>query len=217
MRQPSPGEVESRLRASYALDHLWGETMGSPNGNSKEVPLRLVTRLLETAGVPYALIGGVAMQLHSQEPRSAREIILAVRTYADVPIETLISAGFEHAGRLAYGDTWLAPGTGSPKERTLLKFSAEEDSLVGAVERACVIDVDGMRLRLVAAPDLIALKLADAEDPKRRRSERRQDLADIVTLIEEHPDIDSAVRGLAERLERIREIVGGIASVHESS
>jgi hypothetical protein len=178
--------------------------MGLPGGNSKEAPLRLVTRLFETAGVPYALIGGVAMQLHSQEPRSAREIILAVRTYADVPIETLASAGFDHAGRLANGDTWLAPGTGSPEERTVLKFFAEEDSLVGVVERACVIDVDGMRLRLVAAPDLIALKLADAENPKRRPSERRQDLADILTLIEEHPDIDSAVPGLAERLERIR-------------
>jgi hypothetical protein len=210
MRQPSPGEVESRLRASYALDHLWGETMGSPDGNSKEVPLRLVTKLLETAGVPYALIGGVAMQLHSQEPRSAPEIVLAVRTYADVPIETLTSAGFEHAGRLAHGDTWLAPGTGSPEERTVLKFSAEEDSLVGAVERACIIDLDGMRLRLVTAPDLIALLLAGAEDPKRRPSERRQDLADILTLVEEHPDNESAVPRLAERLQRIHEIVGGI-------
>ena len=76
--------------------------------------------------------------------------------------------------------------------------------MAGAVERACVVDVDGMRLRLVAAPDLVALKLADAEDPKHRRSERRQDLADILTLFEEHPDIDSAVPGLAERLERIR-------------
>lgn len=144
------------------------------------------------------------MQLHSQEPRSAREIVLAIRTYADVPIETLTSAGFEHTGRLPNGDTWLAPGTGSPQERTVLRFSAEEDSLAGAVERACVVDVDGMRLRLVAAPDLVALKLADAEDPKHRRSERRQDLADILTLFEEHPDIDSAVPGLAERLERIR-------------
>ena len=204
MRQPSPGEVESRLRDSYALDHLWGETMGLPGGNSKEASLRLVTRLLETAAVPYALIGGVAMQLHSHEPRSAREIVLAVRGYADIPIETLTCAGFEHAGQLAHGDTWLAPGTGSREERTVLQFLAEEDSLVGAVERACVIDVDGMRLRLVAAPDLVALKLANAESPRRRRSERRQDLADILTLIEEHPDIDSTAPWLAERLERIR-------------
>ncbi|HZL19983.1 MAG TPA: hypothetical protein VFG23_19775 [Polyangia bacterium] len=86
----------------------------------------------------------------------------------------------------------------------MLQFLAEEDSLVGAVERACVIDLDGMRLRLVAAPDLIALKLANAENPKGRPSERRQDLADILTLIEGHPYIDSVVPGLAERLELIR-------------
>jgi hypothetical protein len=204
MRQPSPADVESRLKDSYALDHLWRETMGLPGGNSKEVPLRLVTRLLETADVPYALIGGVAMQRDSQEPRSAREIVLAVETYADVPIEALTSAGFEHAGRLSHSDTWLAPGTGSPEERTDVQFLAEEDSLVGAVERACVIEVDGMPLRLVTAPDLIALKLTGAEDPGRRPSERRQDLADILTLIEEYPDLESAVPGLPERLQRVR-------------
>jgi hypothetical protein len=204
VRQPTPADVESRLRASYALDHLWGETMGLPVGDSKEAPLRLVTGLLETERVPYALIGGVAMQLHSQEPRSTRDIVLAVRTYADVPSEALISAGFEHTGRRAHGDHWLAPGPGLREERTALQFSAEDNALVGTVERACVIEVDGMRLRLVTALDLIVLKLAAAEDPKRRPGERRRDLADILTLIEEHPDIDSAIPGLAERLQRIR-------------
>ena len=58
----------------------------------------------------YALIGGVAVQLHSQEPRTTRDIDLAVKTYAEVPREALLRAGFEHTGRHAHSDNWLAPG-----------------------------------------------------------------------------------------------------------
>lgn len=78
------------LATSYALDRLWRETMGVPEGDSKEGPLRLVAQLLEREGVPYALIGGVAIQLHTEEPRSTLDIDLAVPTYADVPRQALL-------------------------------------------------------------------------------------------------------------------------------
>ena len=67
--------------------------MGLPDGDSKEGPLRLVAQLLEREGVPYALIGGVAVQLHTEEPRSTLDIDLAVPTYADVPRQALLAAG----------------------------------------------------------------------------------------------------------------------------
>lgn len=86
--------------------------MGLPDGDAKEKPLSLLADLLERARVPYALIGGVAVQLHSEEPRSTLGIHLAVPTLADVPHEVLIAAEFEHAGRHAHGDNWRAPGTG---------------------------------------------------------------------------------------------------------
>ena len=66
--------------------------MGLPAGDSKEAPLRLVVQLLERERVPYALIGGVAVQLHTQEPRSTLDIDLAVPTYAHVPRAALLEA-----------------------------------------------------------------------------------------------------------------------------
>ena len=67
-----------------------------------------------------------------------------------------------------------------------------------------MIDVDGLRVRLVTTPDLVILKLAAAEEPKRRPSKREHDLGDILALIEEHPEIESAIPGLADRLQRIQ-------------
>ena len=62
----------------FALDRLWCETMGLIADESKERPLRLLANVLERAGVPYALIGGVAVQLHTVEPRSTLDIDVAV-------------------------------------------------------------------------------------------------------------------------------------------
>ena len=91
MKAPTTTEARERLATAYALDRLWGETMGLPGGDSKEGPLRLVAQLLEREGVPYALIGGVAVQLHTEEPRSTLDIDLAVPTYADIPRQALLA------------------------------------------------------------------------------------------------------------------------------
>lgn len=90
MKAPTTAQARERLATGYALDQLWGETMGLPDGDSKARSLRLVAQLLEREHVPYALIGGVAVQLHTEEPRSTLDIDLAVPTYADVPREALL-------------------------------------------------------------------------------------------------------------------------------
>jgi predicted nucleotidyltransferase len=178
--------------------------MGLPEGDTKEKPLRLVTELLARERVPYALIGDVAVQMHTQEPRSTRDIDLAVRTYLEIPREALLRAGFEHTGRYLHSDNWIAPGPGPQKQRTVVQFSAEEEAFVGAVDRAADIDVGGLRLRLVAPVDLVILKLAAAEAPLRRASKREHDVADVLALLEEHPELKTAVPRLEERLQSIR-------------
>ena len=95
----------------FALDRLWCETMGLIADDSKERPLRLVADVLERAGVPYALIGGVAVQLHTVEPRSTLDIDVAVPRFDDVPRGALLAAGFEYTGRHAQSDNWRAPAT----------------------------------------------------------------------------------------------------------
>ena len=57
--------VQIRLPVGFRLDSLWAETMGIDPSDTKERPLRLVAELLNRAGVAYALIGGVAVQIHT--------------------------------------------------------------------------------------------------------------------------------------------------------
>ena len=199
----TPAKVRDRLAAGHALDQLWSETMGVPEGDSKEKPLRLITEILEREGVTYALIGGVAIQLHTAEPRSTLDIDVAVSTYAEVPREALLDAGFEHTGRHEHSDNWRAPGPGPLQRRTAVQFSAEDDGIADAVRRASTVDLgDGFRLRVATVADLIVLKLAAAEEPKRRPSKREHDVADVLALLEEHPDAGSPA--LRERLQRVR-------------
>ena len=202
MKAPTTTEARERLATAYALDRLWGETMGLPHGDSKEGPLRLVAQLLEREGVPYALIGGVAVQLHTEEPRSTLDIALAVPTYADIPRQALLAAGFEHTGRHEHSDNWRAPGAAPLKLRTAVQFSAEDEGIADAVRHAGVVDLaDGVRLRVASVADLIVLKLAAAIEPARRPSKRVHDVADVLALLEAHPEL-----GSAEMVARVQDV-----------
>lgn len=71
------------------------------------------------------------------------------------------------------------------------------------MSRARTVDAGGFHLRLATATDLLILKLAAAEEPRRRPSKRRQDLLDIITLAEEEPSAATAVPQLRERVEHL--------------
>lgn len=177
--------------------------MGLPEGDSKESSLHLVAEILERERVPYALIGGVAVQLHTAEPRSTLDIDLAVRSYADVPRDALVAAGFEHTGRHTHSDNWRAPGRGPTTARTAIQFSAEDGAIIQAVSRATTVDLgSGVHLRVATVVDLIALKLVAAEASDRRPSKREHDVADVLALMEEHADAVSPE--LIERVGRVR-------------
>jgi hypothetical protein len=176
-------------------------------GDTKEGPLRQVVAVLEATRTAYALIGGLAVQLHSEEPRTTLDIDLAVATFAELPVEELTRAGFEHEGRFAHSDNWRAPGSAARKQRTAIQFSAEDVGIASAVEHARTVEIDGMILRVAIPADLVALKLAAAEEPSRRAKKRRQDFVDIITLVEEHPEAARAVPDLRERLDRLRSVI----------
>ena len=185
----------------FALDRLWCETMGLIADDSKERPLRLMANVLERAGVPYALIGGVAVQLHTVEPRSTLDIDVAVPRFDDVPREALLAAGCEHT---AHSDNWRAPCDGPLATRVAVQFFAEDVGIAEAVARAkSMVLADGLLLRVATAEDLITLKLAAAGEPQRRASKREHDLADVLALLEEHPQLRTPQ--LAARVREIRD------------
>lgn len=108
----APDTIQSRLADGFCLDSLRAETMGIDPNDTKEGPLRLVAELLNRTGVAYALIGGVALQIRTTEPRTTLDIDVAVPRFADVPRDALLAAGSDHTGRHEHSDTWRAPPPG---------------------------------------------------------------------------------------------------------
>lgn len=199
---PTPDTVRSRLATGFRLDSLWAETMGIDPSVTKERPLRLVAEVLDRAGVAYALIGGVAIQIRTTEPRTTLDIDVAVPRFADVPGDELLAAGFDHTGRHELSDNWRAPPTGPGGQRTVVQFSAEDVGIAEAVSHAELTDLaDGLRMRVATAADLIVLKLEAAAEPRRRPSKRQDDLADVVALMEQYPSLRTP-----ETLARLREV-----------
>ena len=176
--------------------------MGLPVGDSKESSLRRLSKSLSETRTPYAVIGGVAVQLYTEEPRTTRDIDVAMASYDAIPRESLERAGFRHEGRFEHSDNWRAPGPEPRKRRTAIQFMANRLT-VGVVERAETFRVRGMRIRVATLPDLVRLKLEAAEEPARRESKRQSDVADVLRLMEEHPELARAVPDARERLASI--------------
>ncbi len=176
--------------------------MGIDPNDTKERPLRLVADLLNREGVAYALIGGVAVQIRTTEPRTTLDIDVAVPRFDDVPRAALLAAGFDHTGRHEHSDNWRAPPAGPGSQRTAVQFSAEDVGIADAVSHAEMTDLaDGLRMRVATPADLIVLKLAAAAEPRRRPSKRQHDLGDVVALMEEYPELRTP-----ETLARLRDV-----------
>lgn len=157
----------------------------------------LLARIFTEARVPYAIIGGVALQVHQAEPRTTLDINVAVTAAAPIPREQLQIAGFQLTGRFAHSENWLGP------EATPVQFT-DDPVPAEAVRRAEKIELEGVSLRVIRRDDLLHEKLRAGADPARRRSKRLQDLADAQALLESAPDLvvllTAAERELLDRL-----------------
>lgn len=149
---------------------------------SKKTALIALARVLATARVPYAIIGGIAVQVHRREPRTTLDIDVALVDLRVLPRDALVAAGFSHTGSYAHSENWQGP------EQTPVQFTADA-ALAAAVSRAGEIDVEGTPLRVVSKVDLVRQKLRAGSDPARRRSKQLQDLADAQALIEDDPGL----------------------------
>jgi hypothetical protein len=176
--------------------------MGLPEGDTKERALRELTEVMAKEHAPYAVIGGVAVQLYSEEPRTTADIDVALAAYDDLPTARLKAAGFTHERRFPHSDNWRAPGSQPKKQRVAIQFTV--DTLTpGAVERATIFRVRGMRIKVAALPDLVRLKLEAAEEPQRRPSKRLSAVTDVQRLLEAHPEIEADVPDAGRRLESL--------------
>jgi len=140
---------------------------------------------LERIGARYALVGGVAVGIHSGVPRATLGIDLSVlsRVSRAQAIGALSAAGFQLTGEFAHSVNFRH-ASGEPLQ---LVFDPSFDAMI---ERAESFEVRGQAIRIVSIPDLIVMKERAAADPGRRRSKALRDRADVALLRGDVPDPD---------------------------
>jgi len=151
----------------------------------KIAALAATTSALGAIGIGHALIGGVAVGVHSGSPRATADTDLAVISTADRrEIERALTAvGFRLVGSFSHSLNLRHP-SGEPVQ---LAFDPMFDPMIARAER---IDMNGVIVPIVRKEDLIAMKERAAADPARRKSKRLRDEADVELLKGDVPDPD---------------------------
>lgn len=189
---------QENLETGFLLDRQWFWLRGEME-QTKRLTLLMLARVLAEAQTPYAIIGGVALQVHQEEPRTTIDIAVAVATYGQLPRAQLEAAGFSLTGRFSHSENWVGP------DDTPVQFT-DDPALADAIPRAEEITLEDVRLRVIARVDLLHEKLRAASDPARRRSKRLQDLADAQALLEATPELEHELtaveRAMLEQLPR---------------
>lgn len=189
---------QEKLETGFLLDRQWFCLRGEME-QTKRPTLLALARVLAEAEMPYAIIGGIALQVHQEEPRTTLDIDVAVATYGQLPRAQLEAAGFTLTGHFSHSENWVGPD-GTPVQFT------DDAALANAISRAEEIVLENIRLRIISRVDLLHEKLRAASDPARRRSKRLQDLADVQALLEATPELEHELtveeRAVLDRLPR---------------
>jgi hypothetical protein len=166
-------ELTSRLDARFYL-------LQDGTEQDKERTVVALAQALVAAGTRYAVIGGLAVQFRSRDPRTTLDVELAVERYEDLPVQALRAAGFQP--RDAHSHNWIGP------DQTPVQFT-DDPLLTEAIPSAEEHRMGNLVLRIATAFELVRAKLRAARDPSRRRSKRLIDLADAVGLVEQDPTL----------------------------
>lgn len=149
---------------------------------SKRPALLALCRVLGDSQVLYAIIGGLAVQVHQREARTTLDIDVAVVRRDALPRSALAAEGFRFREAFRHSEYWVATD-GTPVQFT------DDPMLAAAIEGADEIVLEEVTLRVIRVVDLLHEKLRAGSDPERRRSKRLQDLADVQAFIEANPEL----------------------------
>jgi len=168
------------LRIGDLLDGRFALLRGEPE-RSKSRSVADLARVFDVERTPYAVIGGVALQMWSADPRTTLDIDVAVASYDDLPRAALKAAGFVRGRRFADSEIWKGPDGAS------VQFT-DDAAFAQAVRRPAKRKLGDTVLHVASVVELIRAKLRAAGDPARRRSKRLRDIADACALAEQYPE-----------------------------
>jgi hypothetical protein len=146
----------------------------------------LLVETLEEKEIPWCMIEGLAVNHWAQEPVATADVDLVIATGK---VEEAV-ASLEKAGFRAKRFDWSVNLKGHSDVSVQI---STQDFYQEFPKRAVAADVHGILMRVASLEDTLTGKIAAWRDPKRRASKRQKDLADIMRLVESHPELRAAL------------------------
>jgi hypothetical protein len=152
--------------------------------NEQTERIRRVVAVLRRRQLRYALVGGHAVSFHAR-PRTTVDMDFLVTARALPKIQAdLRAAGFRVEGRGHELRAWDASANPEVDEPVVDFVAAENNrAQAEALKTATDVTYQGILLRVVTRPALVALKFISATSASREHGDRLQDAADISRVV----------------------------------
>jgi len=172
-----------------------GKTFLNSIANGETDIVRLLLSLLEESGSMYCVIGGLGVNAYA-EPVVSLDLDLVVvldhipRIRSAAEAKGMKVEEFEHSVNLSISGSDL---------RIQLQTDPRYQNFLAHAE---LHDVLGYTMSVASLADVLTGKIWAYSDETRRKSKRQKDLADIMRLVEGHPDLkDKLPADIAAQLE----------------
>jgi hypothetical protein len=146
--------------------------------------LQLFLEILVETGAQYCVVGGLAVNAYAEPVVSLDLDIVVISENIDKVCKAAKKKGlkitqFENSINLT-----------SPKSD--LRIQLQTDARYQAfISRSTKKEVLGYKMNVAALEDVLQGKIWAYSDKQRRKSKKQKDLADIMRLVEAHPDLEA--------------------------
>jgi len=137
---------------------------------------------LEKADLPWCVIGGLAVNYWAKHPMVTENVDFVVAADSVERVVVLLEAEGFRSERFDWSVNFKGHSAVS------IQLSTEE-LYSDFASRSVPGDVHGILMRVASLEDTLRGKIRAWSEPARRQSKRIKDLADIVRLIESHPEL----------------------------
>lgn len=165
---------------------MTGKTFLNSLANGRTDIVSILIEILKETDSAYCVIGGLGVNAYA-EPVVSLDLDLVVAVDRLPAVRSAAAAGGMKVEEFAHSVNISASGSDL---RIQLQTDVRYQDFIARAEQR---DVLGYRMSVAAIQDVLRGKVWAYSDKTRRKSKRAKDLADILRLIETHPELRGAV------------------------
>ena len=162
---------------------MMGKAFLNAVANGKVDILQVFLEILVETGAQYCVVGGLAVNAYAEPVVSLDLDIVVISGNIDKVCKMAEAKGLK-IGRFENSINLTSP-------KSDLRIQLQTDARYQPfIDRARQKDVLGYRMNVASLEDVLQGKIWAYSDEQRRKSKKQKDLADIMRLVEVHPDLE---------------------------